>query len=32
MLFLNFLDLNMMAMPNSHIVPHKETLKQHFEE
>ena len=30
-LFLNFQDLNMIAMPNSHLVLHKETLKQHFE-
>ena len=31
MLFLNFQDLNMIAMPNSHLVLHKETLKQLFE-
>ena len=26
-----FQDVNMTAMPNSHLVLHKETLKQHFE-
>ena len=31
MLFFNFQDLNMIAMPNSHLVLHKETLKQYFE-
>ena len=29
---LNFSDLNMIAMPNSHLVLHKATLKQHFAE
>ena len=29
--FLNLQNLNMIAMPNSHLVLHKETLKQHFE-
>ena len=32
MLFFNFQDLNMIAMPNLHPVLHKETSKQHFEE
>ena len=31
MLFLNFQDLNEIAMPNSHLALHKEALKQHFE-
>ena len=30
MIFLNFWDLNMIAMPNSHLVLNKETLKQHL--
>ena len=29
--YFSFQDLNMIAMPNSHLVLHKETLKQHFE-
>ena len=29
--FENFLDLSMIAMPNSRLVLDKETLKQHFE-
>ena len=29
--FLNFQDLNTIAMANSHLVLHKQTLKQYFE-
>ena len=32
MLFLDFQDIDMIAMPNSHLFPHKETSKQQFEE
>ena len=32
MLFFNVQDLDMIAMPKPHLVLHKETLKQHFEQ